>query len=100
MQHKAFSADFKLADKPGDFRAVFATFGVVDHDQDILLPGCLQEGKAVKISSFGHSWNVPPVGIGTIHSDARQAWVDGSFFLDTIAGQEHYAVAKRLGADQ
>ena len=87
---------FKADGQPGEFRAVFATFNVVDHDNDITLPGAFKEGQAVRISSWNHGWENLPVGRGEIHSDEHEAWVEGQFFLNTEAGKEHYETIKAL----
>jgi len=81
----------------GEFRAVFSTFNVIDHDRDVTLPGAFTEGQAVRIAYWGHRWEDLPVGRGEIHQDRRQAWVDGRFFLDTSAGSETYQTVKNLG---
>lgn len=87
---------FKTDGQPGDFRAVFATFNVVDKDGDLTMPGAFKEGQAVRISSWNHGWENLPVGRGEIHSDEYEAWVEGKFFLDTASGKEHYETIKAL----
>jgi len=37
------------------------------------------------------------VGRGTIHSDGKEAWVDGQFLLETETGKEHYNTVKGMG---
>ena len=90
-----------IADK-GEVEAVFATFDVKDKDGDITLPGAFTEGAAVLISAYGHaSWGGQlPVGKGTIKTTQKDARLVGKFFLDTVAGREHFAVIKELGAQQ
>jgi len=99
MKTKTFTAAMEIAadGKPGEFRAVFATFNVVDHDGDVTLPGAFKDGAPVRISYWGHRWQDLPVGRGVIHSDDKRAWVDGQFFLDTQAGKETYTTVKNLG---
>ena len=87
---------FKADGQPGEFRAVFATFNVVDKDGDITLPGAFKEGQSVRIASWNHGWGNLPVGRGEIHSDQTEAWVEGQFFLQTAAGKEHYETIKAL----
>ena len=51
------------------------------------------------IGAYGHSTvsnSSLPVGIGTIRSDHRRAWVDAAF-LDTPSGRAHYDTVKALG---
>lgn len=80
----------------GTVTAVFATFNVKDHDNDITLPGAFEEGAPVLISAYGHrSWmGQKPVGKGTIHADDTKAWLDGQFFLDTIEGADTFKTIK------
>lgn len=98
MLTKAFrgSIELKADGQEGSFRAVFATFNVVDLDGDVTLPGAFTEGQSVRIASWGHKWGELPVGIGTIHADATKAWVDGQFFLDTSHGLDTYKTVKGL----
>jgi len=88
--------ELKADGEPGEFRAVFSTFNVIDLDGDVTVPGAFQEGQAVRISYWGHRWQDLPVGRGAIHQDEEKAWVDGRFFLDTIAGKETYQTVKNL----
>ena len=83
--------------QPGEFRAVFSTFNVIDHDGDVTRQGAFKDGQAVRISYWGHRWMDLPVGRGEIHQDEEKAWVDGRFFLDTDAGKETYQTVKNLG---
>lgn len=87
---------FKADGQPGEFRAVFATFNVVDKDGDITVPGAFKEGQQVRIASWNHGWENLPVGRGEIHQDQTEAWVEGQFFLQTAAGKEHYETIKAL----
>jgi len=98
MKTKTFRAamEIKADGAPGEFRAVFSTFNVIDHDGDVTLPGAFKENAAVRISYWGHRWQDLPVGRGVIHQDEKQAWVDGKFFLDTSAGKETYQTVKNL----
>lgn len=100
MQRKTLATIEWKADKPGAFRATFATLApVVDHDKDVTLPGAFKNGQKVIISAYGHaSWEgALPVGTGAISSNASKAWVDGQFFMDTTAGKETHGTVKALG---
>lgn len=88
---------FKAEGDEGQFRAVFSTLNVVDHDGDVTLPGAFADGEKVRISYWGHRWGDLPVGRGEIHADEKEAWVDGKFFLDTEGGRETYNTVKGLG---
>lgn len=100
MKTKTFTAPIELkADgegEPGEFTAVFSRFNVVDHDGDVTIPGAFKDGQQVRIAYWGHRWQDLPVGRGVIHQDGEKAWVDGKFFLDTIAGKETYQTVKNL----
>src|SRR5512136_179778 len=79
--------EIKADGQPGEFRAVFATFNVIDKDGDVTLPGAFKDGAAVRISYWGHRWQDLPVGKGVIHQDDKKAWGWRAF---------HFAVAFRL----
>lgn len=98
LEQKTYTAQMELKeDAEGEFRAVFATFNVVDKDDDLTVPGAFQDGGRVVIEPWNHGYDLP-VGIGQIGSDQEKAWVDGRFFLDTAPGKEHYQTVKNLGA--
>jgi hypothetical protein len=96
LKQKTFTAPLELkADgKQGEFKAVFATFNVEDHHGDITVPGAFEEQK-VLVEPWNHGWTLP-AGKGVIKSDDTEAWVEGEFFMDTEAGQEHYKTVKAL----
>lgn len=97
MKQKIFRApiELKANGEPGEFRSVFATFNVVDHDGDVTLPGAFREGQEAVVEGWNHDYGLPP-GKGTIHADEEKAWVDGRFFLDTAVGKDHYTTLKNL----
>jgi hypothetical protein len=100
MDHKSAVAPIQWKGATtGRGRAVIATFGVVDKDGDVTLPGAMPIGKQVVISSYGHSsWqDALPIGKGTIGADQREAWVDFELFLNTPQGSAHYETLKALG---
>jgi len=101
MLKKTFQSavEFKEDGEPGEFRAVFSTFNVIDHDHDVTLPGAFEDGQKVRISYWGHRWMDLPVGRGEIHQDEEKAWVDGRFFLDTDGGKQTYLTVKHLSPD-
>lgn len=99
MEHKSGRGNFK-AGEAGSFIAVFSRLGVVDRQGDVTEVGAFTEGEAVRIAQWGHNWASPAVGKGTIHSDSREAWVQGQFFLNTTAGRETYETVKGLGSLQ
>jgi len=87
--------EVKADGEQGEFSAVFATLNVIDHDEDVTVPGAFGEQR-VLIEPWNHNYQAPPVGRGTITEDGDQAVVNGKFFLDTDAGREHYTVVKAL----
>ena len=82
----------------GAVKAVFATFGVIDHDGDMMLSGSIGEQK-VRMSAYGHrSWyGELPVGKGRIYESGKDAIFEGQFFLTTNAGRETYETVKAMG---
>ena len=99
MDHKAFRhVEIKSADR-GEVSAVFSTFNVIDSDGDVTLPGAFTDGAELVISSYGHtSWGgALPVGKGRIRMTAKEAIVDGQFFMDTTSGRDTFSVVKQLG---
>jgi len=94
---KVFRGPIQLkADGPeGAFRCVFATFDVKDHDNDVTSPGAFKSGQRCVVEGWNHDYRLPP-GKGEIHSDDKEAWIDGQFFLDTTVGKDHYLTLKGL----
>jgi HK97 family phage prohead protease len=79
----------------GSLRAVFSTFGVVDHDGDVTLPTAFTDGQAVPMV-WSHDWS-RPVGKGTIEVKTDRAVFAGAFFLQTPSGAEAYEIVKAMG---
>jgi len=103
METKVYQAELGLkegSEKTGEFEAVFATLGVVDHDGDVTVKGAFTEGQDVPVASYGHEHRLLPVGLGTVHERDGKAILNGQFFLDTEAGREHYLTLKHLGGLQ
>lgn len=92
------SVEIKDATK-GEVSAVFSTFGTVDKDGDVTLPGAFEDGTPVRISAYGHaSWaGALPVGKGVIRVTDDEAILDGKFFLNTTAGRDTFEVVKEMG---
>jgi HK97 family phage prohead protease len=95
---KHLLVEVKDADK-GLVQAVFSTFNVKDHDNDVTLPGAFEDGAKVRISAFGHaSWmGALPVGKGVIRIDGDRAVLDGKFFMSTDHGRDTFATVKEMG---
>lgn len=96
-EHKVFIGTFEAKDDTqGTFSARFATLNVVDHQQDVTLPGAFGK-QSVLVEAYGHNDKVLPVGMGEISEQGNDAMADGRFFLDTDGGREHYRTLKNLG---
>lgn len=83
----------------GLVKAVFATFGKVDSDGDVTLPDAFEDGAEMPMSAYGHkSWEgaLPP-GKGVIRTTAKEAILEGEFFLDTQHGADTFKTVLRLG---
>jgi hypothetical protein len=89
--------EIKNADR-GEVSAVIATFGSVDSDGDVTLPGAFMNNGEFPISAYNHtSWGGQlPVGVASIRETATEAIIDGQFFLDTAAGRDTFTTVKRL----
>jgi len=98
-ERKSLSLELK-GDTPGAFRAIFSTLNVVDHDQDVTLPGALTLGAPVIVGAYGHDSRALPTGKGVTGGEGDLVWVDGEFFLDTPQGEATYKTLKRLGDSQ
>lgn len=81
--------------KEGAVRALFATMNVIDHDNDVTLPGAFTNGEVVRIASYGHKLHELPVGDGVIFADDERAIMNGEFYLETTAGKDTYLTVKR-----
>jgi len=97
-EKKVFRAPIELKDdgEEGTFRSVFSTLNVIDHDNDVVVEGAFREGQEAVIEGWNHDYRLPP-GKGVIHTNEKEAWIDGRFFLDTTQGREHYNTLKALG---
>lgn len=93
----AVRVEIKDADK-GEVDLVFSTFGVLDSDGDVTLPGAFEDGKKVPVSAYGHkSWEgALPVGIATLRQTAREGQANAKFFLDTPDGAATFKTVQRL----
>jgi len=86
----------------GEIEAIFATFGVVDRDGDIVQPDAIKDGATVVISDYGHSaiFGEKPVGKGTVSIEGNKAVVKGQLFLEMSAARDTLTVLKAMGKDQ
>lgn len=101
MDTKSLRVEVKDMDEAkGSVRAVFATFNKTDSDRDVTRPGAFEDGAEVPISAYGHtSWQgALPVGKATIRQNAKQATIEGQFFMDTQHGADAFRTVKNLGS--
>lgn len=99
MDNKAFSrVEIKDADK-GQVTAVFSTFDVIDHDNDVTVKGAIEDGASVVISAYNHqSWKgALPAGVGKIRVSGNEAHLEGQFFMNTTHGRDTFETVKALG---
>ena len=99
---KSFGAlEVKSAER-GEVEAIVATLGVVDRDQEVILPGAIADGSKVKLSSYGHDamFGGIPVGKGALRIAGNRAIFQGKLFLGTVRGKETFDVLREMGADQ
>lgn len=100
---KSFSG-FEVKDAAkGEIRAVFATTGCKDKDDDWTLPGFIESGSEVLIGAYGHKTVLDgalPIGKGTITESGNQAILDGKIFIDASDARDTFAVLRELGPKQ
>lgn len=82
----------------GTLEAVFSTFNVVDHGNDIVLPSAIQDGKEIPMV-WSHDWS-RIIGKGVTHVETDRAVFRGRFFLDTTDGLDAYRTVKNMGSLQ
>jgi len=93
---KSLALELK-AEGNGQVRAVFATFGVVDLDGDVVLRGAFTDGQKVLMAA-AHDWSVPGwIGTGTISTTDTEAVFEGEFFSEAD-GQSAYTKIKEADA--
>lgn len=100
LEIKRFGAlEVKDAER-GEVSAIVANLGVVDRDGDVIMPGALVAGSAVKLSGYGHDVvlaDAPPAGIGTIAEEGDHLVFRGRYFMSTQRGREAFHTVKELG---
>lgn len=82
----------------GEFSAIIATYGVIDSDGDVTLPGAHQDGQKVVVSPYGHSSmrGELPVGAGVVQTDAKRTVVKGHYFMDIPEARSAFLTMKNL----
>lgn len=85
--------EFKV-DETGKISASIVTFGVEDLDGDIVEKTAFTDGQEVAMV-WSHDWK-RPIGKGVIHVTPTEAIFEGTFFMDTVDGQEAYKTVKAM----
>lgn len=82
----------------GEFAAVIATYGVIDKDMDVTLPGAHKQGQRVIVSPYNHMsmHGAPPVGAGTLHVERGRTVVKGAYFMDIPEARSAFLTMKQL----
>lgn len=82
----------------GEFSAVIATYGVIDKDSDVTLPGAHKDGQNVVVSAYNHSVmkGDPPVGTGTLRVERNRTVVAGRYFMDIPEARSAFMAMKAL----
>ena len=104
IQRKALSDIEWKSDRKGTFRAVVASYNVVDNDGDVTIPGAMDTTKSVMVSPWNHSSvdearSDPPVGAATITTVGDMAVAEGHFYVNTDLGRKAYEITKALFDD-
>lgn len=86
MERKTIRAAIKEAGEDGSFEAVVATFGVVDHDGDIIEHGAF--GDQTMPVMPAHDAQHVPLGKARIEERGELAVAVGQFNMDIVAGRE------------
>lgn len=89
----------KAGGQEGDVTAVFSTFGNVDSQGDVMLPGSIPNNQEVALV-WSHDWGSLPVGKGRTVVSKDRALFEGHFFTDTQMGLEAYKTVKNMGSLQ
>ena len=104
LERKALSQIEFKADKAGAFRAVVATYGVIDKDGDVTEPGALDTEKSILVSPWNHSSideaaSDLPVGSAKITTVGDKAIAEGRFYTEDPMGERAYRITKALFED-
>lgn len=94
LVRKSFIPNVSLkADTPGAISVEFATLKVIDHDNDVTLPGAFGK-QGVRMQPFGHDTRQFSIGKGTISESGDKAIFDGLINLDMQAGKDAHSSLK------
>lgn len=101
QRNKAFeSVEWKSADEApeGSLRAVFSVFDVPDREGDVVRASAFKDGQRT-LMTWAHQWD-KPIGDGVIKVEKGRAVFEGSFWMDTIDGEQAYRKVRNAGGLQ
>lgn len=99
MIHKVYRSEGLKLGAAGSVSAAFSVFGNIDGDNEIVMPGAIEDGAEIVISQFNHaSWQpaILPIGKGRIRTTRDSAIVEADMF-DIPAARDTITVLKGLG---
>jgi hypothetical protein len=98
MDFKTFRAKVVLKDEEaGEIEAMFSVFDIRDDQDDVVLPSFFEDGQAIPMSAWSHTWGALPPGKGVVKVQEKGAVFDGRFFMDTEQGVQHFRTVKNMG---
>lgn len=92
LDRKVLTAPIEVkqtGDGVGFFSAAFTTFGIVDHDGDIVEASAIEDGITLPVM-WAHRHMDMPVAIGTVRKTERQGLIEGPF-IDSQMGRDAHA---------
>lgn len=92
LERKTVGAVLKASGDDGSFEAAIATFGELDHDRDIVMPGAFDGATASVLPS--HNQDHVPLGKTSVQESGRQAIAVGKFNLEIQAAKEWHSAIK------
>lgn len=93
IEHKSIEGKQATISESGEFEAVFATLGVIDHDNDMIIKGAF-EGNGVVPVQPAHDVHAVPIGKGMIVETENEARIIGRLNLNTTSGRDWHAHLK------
>ena len=88
MEIKVGRGAVKELSEKGEGVALIATLNVVDHDDDVTMPGAFGEQHVQVVPA--HDWQASPIGKARIHEEGDEVHADFRLNLKTRLGQDWY----------
>jgi hypothetical protein len=89
MKTKTYTIQTKLADETGQFSAVLGTFGQIDGDGDVLMPGAFGRQKANVLPC--HDWSAVPIGRAEVFETSTEVQAHGQLNLAIQQGRDWHS---------